>query len=70
MYDELRKSTGAAPFVPFTITMSSGREVLVRSRDHVMFQRVGFVVVMDDLGLFDILPMTRITGLSSREVEV
>jgi hypothetical protein len=70
MYDELRKLTDAAPFVPFTITMSSGREVLVRSRDHIMFQRVGFVVVMDDLGLFDILPMTHITGLSSREVEV
>jgi hypothetical protein len=70
MYDELRKLTDAAPFVPFPITMSSGRQVLVRSRDHIMFQRVGFVVVMDDLGLFDILPMTHITGLSSREVEV
>lgn len=61
MYDELTKVTDAAPFVPFTITMSS-------SRDHIMFQCTGFVVVMDDARLFDILPMGHITGLSSKEL--
>ncbi len=44
-----------------TITMSS-------SRDHIMFQRTGFVVVMDDARLFDILPVGHITGLSSKEL--
>ena len=62
MYDELKRLSDAAPFAPFTITMSSGREFLVRSRDHIMFQRVGFVVVMDDAGLFDFLPMNHISG--------
>ena len=70
MYDELRRLTDAIPFGPFTITMSSGREFLVRSRDHIMFQRVGYVVVMDDAGLFDFLPMNHITGLSGKEAGV
>jgi hypothetical protein len=69
MFEELTRLVEAAPFVPFFIEMSSGRRFLVRSRDHIMFKRRGYVVVMDDDGYFDFLPMLHITGLSSREVE-
>lgn len=67
MFEELTRLVEAIPFTPFFIEMSSGRRFLVRSRDHIMFKKKGFVVVMDDDGLFDILPMLHISGLSSRE---
>ena len=67
MFEELKRLVDAVPFSPFEIEMSSGRRVLVRSRDHIMFKRKGYVVVMDDEGLFDFLPMLHITALSARE---
>ena len=70
MFEELTKLVEAVPCVPFEIEMSSGRRILVRSRDHIMFKRRGFVVVMDDEGYFDFLPMLHITGLSSQEAAV
>lgn len=70
MFEELTKLANATPFVPFTIEMSSGRQVLVRSREHIMLPKKGaLVVVEDDEGLVEFLPLRHITALSGREQE-
>ncbi len=70
MYEELRKLIEGIPFMPFFIEMSSGKRVLVRSRDHIIFQRKGYVIVQDGQGLFDALPMLHIACLSGAEPKV
>ena len=67
MYEELRKLLEGIAFIPFFIEMSSGRRVRVRSRDHSIFQQKGFVIVQEDNGLFDALPMLHIACLSRTE---
>ncbi len=67
MYEELRKLLEGIAFIPFFIEMSSGRLVLVRSRDHIIFQQKGYVIVQEDNGLFDALPMLHIACLSRTE---
>ncbi len=68
MYEELRKLLEGTAFIPFFIEMSSGRRVLVRSRrDHILWQRKGYVIVQEDNGLFDALPMLHIACLSRTE---
>ena len=67
MYEELKKLVEGIPFMPFFIEMSSGKRVLVRSRDYIIFQRRGYVIVQDDNGLFDALPMLHIAALSGTE---
>jgi hypothetical protein len=67
MYEELKKLVEGIPFMPFFIEMSSGKRVLVRSRDHIIFQKRGYVIVQDDNGLFDALPMLHIAALSGTE---
>ncbi len=68
MLEELKKLVSRAPFVPFTITMSRGLEVPVRSREHIIVgSRGNLVVVEDDEGLFEILPLLHITSLRTRK---
>jgi hypothetical protein len=67
--DEITKLTEHVPFVPFTIEMSSGREIPVRSRDHI-FMGAGkgsLIVVQDDQGLYDLLPVLHIAALRAKE---
>ncbi|HEX3817275.1 MAG TPA: hypothetical protein VHW03_03185 [Chthoniobacterales bacterium] len=67
MIEELRKLVTRIPFVPFIITMSSGLRISVRSREHIIVGSKGLVVVEDDEGLFEILPLLHITSLQARE---
>ena len=66
--DEIAKLVDQVPFVPFTIEMSSGRRIAVRSREHIIVGSKGsLVVIEDDQGLFDMVPILHITALSSKE---
>ena len=68
MLDELRKLVSRVPFVPFKITMGSGLQIAVQSREHIIVGSKGnLVVVEDDEGLFEILPLLHITSLQARE---
>ena len=68
MLEELKKLVSRVPFVPFRITMSSGLQIPVRNREHIIVGSKGnLVVVEDDKGLFEILPLLHITSLQARE---
>jgi hypothetical protein len=66
--DDISKLVAQVPFVPFTIEMGSGRQIGVRSREHIIVGSKGILVVIeDDQGLFDMVPILHITALSSKE---
>ena len=66
--DEITKLLEHVPFVPFTIEMSSGRQIPVPSSDHIYVGPKGsLLVVTDDKGLYDLLPILHITALRSTE---
>ena len=68
MREELEKLVRQIPFVPFTVEMSSGRRIAVRSREHIIVgSRGGLVVIEDDQGLFDMIPVLHIAALTSKE---
>jgi hypothetical protein len=68
MREELEKLVGQVPFVPFTVEMSSARRIPVRSREHIIVgSRGGLVVIEDEEGLFDMLPILHITALTSAQ---
>ncbi len=68
MREELEKLVRQVPFVPFTVEMSSGRRIPVRSREHIIVgSRGSLVVIEDDQGLFDMIPILHITALTSKE---
>jgi hypothetical protein len=66
MFEELQNLVNALPFVPFTIDMSSGRNVVVSSRENIIVGSKGLVVVENDEGLFDLLPIRHITAVTGR----
>ena len=66
--DEIAKMLDHVPFVPFTIEMSSGRQIPVPTRDHIYVGPKGsLLVVTDDRGLYDLLPILHITALRSTD---
>lgn len=66
--EEITKLVGQVPFVPFAIEMSSGRRIQVRSREHIIVGSKGsLVVIEDDQGLFDMIPILHITALTAKE---
>jgi hypothetical protein len=69
MRDEVTKLVEQVPFVPFSIELSSRRQVPVRSRDHIFMGvgKGGLIVVQDDKGLYDLLPILHVTALISKE---
>lgn len=68
MREELERLVNQMPFVPFTVEMSSGRRIPVRSREHIIVgSRGSLVVIEDDEGLFDMLPILHITALTSSQ---
>ena len=61
--EEIERMIRLLPFVPFTIELSSGRKVPVRTRDHIFLGPKGsLVVVADDQGLYDLLPILHISA--------
>jgi hypothetical protein len=68
--EELKKLVQAAPFVLFTVELSSGRKVFVRRREHIIVGSKGLMVVKDDQGLFDIMPLLYVTALSAKDGSV
>ncbi len=68
MREELEKLVRQVPFVPFTLEISSGRQIPVLSREHIIVgSRGSLAVIEDDQGLFDMVPVLHITALSSKE---
>ncbi|MFN2507374.1 MAG: hypothetical protein ABR589_01215 [Chthoniobacterales bacterium] len=68
MREELERLVRQVPFVPFTVQMSSGRRIPVRSREHIIVgSRGSLVVIEDDQGLFDMIPILHITALTAKE---
>lgn len=66
--EEITNMLEHVPFVPFTIEMSSGRQVEVPTRDHIYVGPKGsLVVVTDDKGVYTWLPILHITALTSME---
>lgn len=68
MRDELEKLVRQLPFIPFIVEMGSGRRIPVRSREHIIVgTKGGLVVIEDDQGLFDMIPILHIASLTSKE---
>jgi hypothetical protein len=68
MREELSRLVTQIPFVPFTIEMSSGRRIPVRSREHIIVGSKGsLVVIEDDQGVFDMVPILHITALTASQ---
>ncbi|HEX4668192.1 MAG TPA: hypothetical protein VH207_16510 [Chthoniobacterales bacterium] len=69
MREELIKLARQMPFVPFTIELSSGRKIPVRSSDHIFLgaEKGSLIVVQDDQGLYGLLPVLHITALTAKE---
>ncbi len=67
--DEVAKLLGQIPFLPFTIEMSSGTHYSIPTRDHIYVGPKGsMVVVSNDRGLYNLLPILHITAVRSKEM--
>ena len=66
MLDELRKWIKAMPFLPFTVHVDDGRSFPVPHPDHILVTTKGVVVIEDDAGLVDILPILLVSGISAQ----
>jgi hypothetical protein len=69
MREELMNPAGQMPFVPPTIELKSRRKISVRSSDHVFreAEKGSLIVVQDNRGLNDLLPVLHITAPTSKE---
>jgi hypothetical protein len=63
MFEELRNRIKAAPFIPFTVYVADGRAVSVPNPDHILVTSAGLVVIENDQGLLDILPVPIVSGI-------
>ena len=56
--------------VPFTLRMADGKEYLVPHRDYIFVPpRASYVIVHEDDGHFNVLPLLTLTGLRSKSPE-
>jgi hypothetical protein len=63
--------SAAASGVPFTLRMADAKEYLVPHRDYISMPPKGsYVIVYDDHGRFNVLPLLTMTGLGSRVANV
>jgi len=54
---------------PFTLKMADGKEYPVPHRDYISLPpRAAYVIVYDDRGRFDVLPLLTMTGLEAGPV--
>jgi hypothetical protein len=65
MLDELKKWIKAIPFLPFTVHVADGRAFPVPHPDHILVTSKGLVVIEDDAGLVDILPILLVSGITA-----
>ncbi len=66
MLEEIRNRIKAVPFLPFTVRVADGRSFLVPHSDHILVTAKGLVVIENDQGLLDILPILLISGISTQ----
>lgn len=66
MLEELKKWTKAIPFLPFTVHVADGRSFPVPHPDHILVTAKGLVVIEDDVGLVDVLPILLVSGISAQ----
>ncbi len=66
MPEELRKRIKAIPFLPLIVHVADGRSFPVPHPDHILVTAKGLVVIEDDAGLLDILPVLLISGISTQ----
>jgi hypothetical protein len=56
--------------VPFTLRMADGKEYFVPHRDYIFLPpRASYVIVHEDDGHFNVLPLLTMTGLRSKSPE-
>jgi hypothetical protein len=59
--------SAAASGIPFTLRMADGKEYPVPHRDYISIPpRGSYVIVYDDHGRFNVLPLLTMTGLESK----
>jgi hypothetical protein len=59
--------SAAASGIPFTLRMADGKEYPVPHRDYISIPpRGAYVIVYDDHGRFNVLPLLTMTGLESK----
>ncbi len=62
--------SAAASGIPFTLRTADGREYTVPHRDYISIPPKGsYVIVYDDHGRFNVLPLLTMTGLESKVAE-
>lgn len=63
--------SAVASGVPFTLRMADGKEYVVPHRDYIFLPpRASYVIVHEDDGHFNVLPLLTMTGLRSKSPEV
>jgi hypothetical protein len=63
MLEELRKGIKVISFLPFIVQVGDGRSFPVPHPDHILVTSKGLVVIEDDDGLLDILPILLVSGI-------
>jgi hypothetical protein len=59
--------SAAATGIPFTLRMADGKKYPVPHRDYISIPPKGsYVIVYDDQGHFNVLPLLTMTGLESK----
>jgi len=62
--------SAVASGVPFTLRMADGKEYRVPHRDYIFLPpRASYVIVHEDDGHFNVLPLLTMTGLRSKSPE-
>ncbi len=60
-------ASAAASGIPFTLRMADGKEYSIPHRDYISIPSKGsYVIVYDDHGRFNVLPLLTMTGLESK----
>jgi hypothetical protein len=59
--------SAVASGVPFTLRMADGKEYVVPHRDYIFLPpRASYIIVHEDDGHFNVLPLLTMTGLRSK----
>ena len=66
MLEELRNRIKAIPFMPFIVHVADGRFFPVPHPDHILVTSKGLVVIENDEGLLDILPILLVSGIHTQ----
>jgi hypothetical protein len=62
--------SAVASGVPFTLRMADGKEYVVPHRDYIFLPpRASYVIVHEDDGHFNVLPLLTMTGLRTKSAD-